>query len=282
MLNEKFIKEAEDLYQKMKSDVGEWQTNACEYVEGCEQNIIKIDHYIRQLKMIMGDRDFESTAYEIHFFRNIKPLFIAEFIFYGELLSFVASMPNSGYKFQKKHYESLLHRIDRFNKENANFVQYIKMDARHFDHFYFCRKRYDLKININEHLHSLDEKFSTFQDGNVAKIIANEKLCQYAQNKMGELSKADSPVLHVAKASWTGKKVFLVELLYSLHLTKSIHVGTGTLSDLIRFTENTFQIDLQQFHKTLAEIEMRKIDRTKFLTLLQHHLDKHFEELDGV
>ncbi len=272
--------QSEENYEKMLKEIQDCKTSA-PAIQDYEKIILKIDHHIRILKNLVETYEFESAASEIHFFKNIKPKYIAEFIYYAELLSIEMSKPQTGKKNIKKYYDSVSARINRFYIENEAFIQYIRRDARYLDQAYFCRRRYDVKIHFHEYMHSLDERFSTSHDATLAKLLASEKINVYIQEKIMELNQ-NAQAFTVKKVSWTASKASLTELIYALYITKSLHTGHGNLSDLIYLAEQIMDVKLDQFHKILGEIKARKIVRSKFLTHLQESLEQHFSNEDAL
>ena len=79
---------------------------------------------------------------------------------------------------------------------------------------------------------------------------------------------------------WTGSKVALIELIYALHAEGVFNNGTTDLKETAKFFEETFDIDLGQFHRTFFEIRARKSERTKFLNSLRDTLVKRMDEVD--
>jgi len=280
MTRNQLIDKAEKNYLSMLAEIEEPLSRDTDAVDRYEEIIMIIDRYIRILKDMVATREFETAAAEIHFFKRIKPKYIAEFIFYAELLSIEISKPGEDPEILKKYYEKVMLRIERFNNENRDFIRYMKRNAEYLDIFYFSRKRYDFKLHINEYLHSLDENFSTFQDGTLAKLLANEKLNLCIRDRMLRLS-PDRTANTAATAKWKASKVSLIELMYSLHISGSIQTANGNLSDLINFTEKIMNVNLENFHKILGEVKNRKINRTKFLSRLQDTLEQHFLDQDA-
>lgn len=61
---------------------------------------------------------------------------------------------------------------------------------------------------------------------------------------------------------------------------KMLQRGHSDLAEIFRWAENAMNINLGNYHKTLAEIRLRKTDRNKFLSLLQHHFNQYLEDSD--
>jgi len=81
---------------------------------------------------------------------------------------------------------------------------------------------------------------------------------------------------------WTGSKVALIELIYALHAEGVFNNGTTDLKETAKFFEETFEIDLGQFHRTFFEMRARKSERTKFLNSLRDTLVRRMDEVDEI
>jgi hypothetical protein len=87
-----------------------------------------------------------------------------------------------------------------------------------------------------------------------------------------------SPLLKGLK--WTGSKVALIELIYTLHIEGVFNNGDSGLKEVTRFFEKAFNIDLGQFNRVFLEIRNRKSERTTFLNTLKNQLIIRMDEAD--
>ena len=253
--------------------------NAEGIIEGYEKSLMEIDQSLRQLKVLVSTVAFSSIAEEVYFFKEIKPLFAAQFIYYSKILSLEAAKPNAGQYVLKEYYESELKQLKNFVEDYGEFYEYYRRKATYLDEKYFVRNQFDFKMNIDANLYNYDERFTTSHDHLLAKIIANDRLESYLLSSIYKIEgyffekfSDKSPL------TWTFSKSGLVELLYALHTMHCFNGGNVELSEITRFIEKSFNVELGNVYKTLHEIKNRKTGRTKFLQALEEGLEKRFEE----
>lgn len=256
--------------------------NTSGIIESYEKSLMEIDQSIRQLKSLVNSVPFPSIAEEVYFFKEIKPLFAAQFIYYSKILSLEAAKPNAGQYVLKEYYESELKQLKNFVEDHGDFYEYYRRKATYLDEKYFVRNQFDFKMNIDANLYNYDERFTTSHDHLLSKIIANDRLESYLLSSIYKIEgyffekfSDKSPL------TWTFSKSGLVELLYALHSTQCFNGGNIELSEITRFIEKSFNVELGNVYKTLHEIKNRKTGRTKFLHALAEGLEKRFEEGDA-
>lgn len=275
VLNQK----AKDRYVQMRQAIETIEGEDLSAVERCEKILWEADLSLRDLKTWVTAVQFNSVAEEVIFFKEIKPLFSAEFIYRSKILELEVAKPNAGQLNLKSYYESELQTLKGFVDEYIDFYSYYRRSATYLDSQYFVRGSVDLKMAADGNLHNYDERFTTVGDPLVARIMANDRLEQYLLRSIYQLEgyyfekfSEKSPL------RWTGSKSALVELLYALHLSHSFNGGNTDLSEAVKVFEKTFNMDLGNFYKTLNEVKNRKTGRTKFLQSLQERLEDHFEK----
>ncbi|MCL1670933.1 RteC domain-containing protein [Elizabethkingia ursingii] len=244
-----------------------------------ESVLMHIDQSVRTLKSMVSGFIFENVADEIYFFKYLKPYFVAEYIYFSTLLNIDVLKPKADIKALKKYYEKELLKIKQHQLKYQHFYDYYYRRATYLDHKYFVRKGYDLKMRLPENLYNYDDRFTTSHDQYVSCFLAYEKLKIHLSKSIKEedsLSTYDTAI----KLSWSSSKVALVELLYALYKSKSLNNGNLELSQLIRWAEYNFNLELGNYHKTIGEIRGRKNLRTKFLSFLSDHLDQYFYDKD--
>lgn len=247
----------------------------------CEKSLMEIDTAIRLIKSIVSGLEFSSVADEIHFFKEVKPFFIARFIYYSNLLSIEAAKPNAGQLNLKEYYSCELEALKDFYQQHIDFYEYYRRKAAFLDQKYFVRNQFDLKTKLESGLYNYDEKFATSHDHLIAQILANDLLEKYLLKSINETEGYVYEKLNdKSPLYWSSSKSGLVELLYALHQTRCFNGGNIEFSEVIRFTEKSLNVNLGNFYKTLHEIKSRKINRTKFLQLLNDHLNQLFTDSD--
>lgn len=252
-------------------------------IEKYEQALMEIDQAIREIKTLIGAADLLSVPEEVYFFKELKPLFIAQFIYYSKVLEIEVAKPNAGQHILKEYYEYELQHLKSFVDDYSDFYEYYRRKATYLDEKYFVRHQFDFKMTINSQLYNYDAGFTTSHDHLIAQIMANDRLERYLLQSIYHLEgyffekfSDKSPL------KWTASKSALVELLYALHGMQCFNGGNIEVSEIARFIEKSFNIDLGNFYKTFHEIKNRKTGRTKFLQALNESLTQHFEDTEGL
>lgn len=240
---------------------------------------------IEKLKSLCINYKFKDQGQEIHFFKDIKPHFVSQLIYYNEIYIIETNCPFGGINAMKNYYKAQLVRLKKFYKNNEDFYRYYRKNNNFLDHKYFVRGEPDIKLCTDSLNLQADPIFSTSHDFKVAQIIANELLTLYLENQINNYKKTittnkNKPTQTPLK--WTCSKVNLIELIFALHTKGVFNNGNADLQFIIRFFEKSFEIDLGQFHRTFIEISTRKNERTKFLIGLQQKLISRMEEKEGI
>jgi len=245
-----------------------------------EEILMETDAAIRQLKIILRQYQFADWSEEIYFFKNTKPQFVAMYIYYSKILSIEASKPFADLDALKSYYQNERNNLLYFYNEQKDFISYYRRKSTFLDKKYFMRFKFDFKLKLSPELYSYDEEFSTSHDHLVSQIIANDLMDQYLTNKINSNHNAETPISQIKSLEWTAPKVALTELLYALYQSNCFNGGHADLAEVFRWAEHSLDINLGNYHKTLAEIRLRKTDRSKFLTLLQQNLNQYIDDLD--
>ncbi|ATN06713.1 RteC domain-containing protein [Chryseobacterium taichungense] len=246
-----------------------------------ERSLMEIDSVIRIIKQEVSLYQFSTVADEVYFFKDIKPVFISQFIYFSKLLSIEAAKPNAGELSLKEYFECELEVLKNFYENHIDFYEYYRRRATYLDQKYFVRNQFDLKTKIEAGLYDYDEKFATSHDHLISQIMANDRLEKYLLKSIAEINVyVYEKITDKSPLQWSASKSALVELLYALHNTRSFNGGNIEFSEIIKFTEKSLNINLGNFYKTLHEIKSRKTNPTKFLQLLSDHLNQSFQDGD--
>ena len=116
------FKKSQKMYEDLEKTLLEIELNLKnEKIIRYENSLMEIDEAIRKLKSEVVQFEFLSIADEIYFFKEIKPLFVAKFIYFSRLLSIEATKPNAGEYILKEYYECELKTLKKFSDENTEF-----------------------------------------------------------------------------------------------------------------------------------------------------------------
>lgn len=245
--------------------------------EAIESAVISLE----KLKTFFKNYTLHNKQEEIEFFKEIKPQFTSKLIFYNDIYNIEINKPIGDEKRIKKYYHKEIKKLKSFFTKNKEFYKYYRTKNTCLDKKYFLRKKYDIKLTLESYYFQSDPVFSTSHDYLIAKLIANEKIIVFLEDKLNNqtintFKKNDKNVL-----KWTGSKVALVELVYALHNEKIINNGNISLNECIKAVETFFNTEIKQHNRIFLEIRNRKtIDKTNFINSLQVNLNNKINQLD--
>ncbi|SHM78346.1 RteC protein [Chryseobacterium carnipullorum] len=280
MVTNTIFKEITQLHNELESEINKVYNEDNDVVKLAEKSLILIDDAVRKVKEMISPHHFDTIAQEIYFFKKIKPQFISKFIYYSTILDVETHKPNGGSKIIKEYYETEQGKLKDFHTEQSEFYSYYRREATYLDHKIFVRNSYDLKMKLSYGFYNFDTTFTTSHDHIIARFIANQLFDQYLKESIENLYENNRSGRILSPLIWSASKVALTELLYALHLSNCFNAGHTDLSEIFRWAEKSFDISLGNYHKTLGEIRIRKIERSKFLNLLQQNLSQHLDDLD--
>lgn len=240
---------------------------------------------INQLRDDLQQKPLVSQNDEISFFKEIKPKFISKLIYHLSVFNIETNKPNGGIKVRRKYYQNELDKLKRYFDNNLEFYRYYRTNSNYLDHKYFVRGKQDIRLTLDSFFFETDPNFSTSHDFKVSNILANDLLNVYLVDELNKLSLTDlnngkSQVEPKVKITWTDSKVALIELMYAIHARGVFNHGRADLKEISKCMEDTFGVDLGQYHRTFLEIRIRKTGRTKFLDSLHESLIRRMDEAD--
>ena len=241
---------------------------AIQYIE------IKLKELFKWLKKYI----FNSIEEEIHFFKELKFKIISKCIFYKKLLDIESISPLNSNKQKLKHYEKALDICYQFHKKDKEFYKYFRSGSSYNDQLYFVRNL-DKQI-INSDINSIyfDKKLCTSHDYKLASIIANDLLEIYLEEKIEQINNSCT-IKHPArksKLSWTGTKIEIVELIYSLYYQKIFNGGKAEIKEIAEEFSIAFNIQLDNsVYRCFTDIKNRPTPKGKFLNGLSENLDEN-------
>ena len=200
-------------------------------IKRCEKAIEITLKAKENLKNVVIKSQFKSQDEEIYFFKEIKPQFTSKIIYYNSILKIEMKMPNGGNRILKKYYNNELIKLKSFFDNELEFYKYFRSGNNYLDSKYFLRGKFDVKLALSSYYFETDTNFSTSHDYKVAKILANDLIQLYLENKLimienkgtNEKSQRQPNI----KMMWTGSKVALTELLFALHTEGAFNNGAA-------------------------------------------------------
>lgn len=236
-------------------------------------------HYCSELNKLLKDFTFKDVAAEIHFFKNIQPLFLKELFYYSKLYGLESDKPVGSKERQKAYYHAQLDRHSVFIDQHRNLYQYYRSGRTDQDEQYFVRGAKDGAFSPELMLY-MDGRYASAYSLKISEILAVEELCDHITAKLemmqaanADFQESQSPLV------WTDSNASLVELVYALHARGAINHGKLDMKQIVQRIELLFNVKLGNFYQVIKSIRTRK-DRTAFLNNLITSAVKRMDDTD--
>lgn len=244
----------------------------------CEESLLELRQWV--MENYFPDRDSE-----ICFFKQVKPVIKARYIYYQKVHRLHTGYFNGSGLLAKDRLEKELHDLARYFTDNDQFYTYYRNGSTHHDELYFVRGQYDWKIcpEVNH----FDNLFSTSFDGKLAELMANELLMKYVDERLNPSLKLAEPKpglvasrVNKAPIHCTASITDVVELGYALHANGFFNNGKASIKDVMDFLSDALQKDLGDRRRLFFQIRERKGKATKYLDELKADLIRYIDDLD--
>lgn len=237
---------------------------------------------LRTLRDFILSNIFRDQEEEIRFFKEEKPLFLKEFIYYAELFYVESTLPAGSKEIQIAHFEQNLERIHIYFQRNNYLYTYYRTGKTYLDHVFFLHNAEDIPLQPS-YSFDLDPRFSTVCSFKLSKLMAFEELHDYLQAsicRLEDTSPADIQPKLAKSITWTAPKAALIELAYALQSSGVFDFGRTDVKQVVLALENSFNIKAGNFYRVFQGQRIRKKSRTSFLDALKENLIKRMDETD--
>lgn len=243
----------------------------------CEESLL-------QLRQWVMERSFPGKDCEIYFFKQVKPVIMARYIYYQKIYRLHIGYFNGSGLLEKERLERELQNIARYFADNGDFYTYYRMGYTHHDELFFVRGAYNWKIcpDVNH----FDGIFSTSGDGKLAELMACELLLKYIDGMLNPSGKITEPTPVTAsrpaatsRLQCTASITDIVELGYALYANGFFNGGKATIKDIMHLLSATLKVNLGKFYDTSIQLRERK-NPTQFLDELKAGVIRYFNQLD--
>ena len=267
-----------DTIYKLETAINELELETDCSIQRIEIAIQLIVECLADVREYVLKRCFKNTDEEIRFFKYQKPAIVAKLIYYNAIYKIETKKPY-GERPIGNYLNKELKKLKRFFDNNLDFYKYYRTNNFYLDEKLFVRRKHDIKLCLDTYYFQSDHSFNTSHDYKVAKIIANDLTQVYIEDQLGNKARED----HITSPriiNWTGSKVALIELIYSLHYQGVFDNGNADIRLIAKYFESAFNINLGNFYQTYLELRNRKMNPTKFLDTLREELIRRMDERD--
>lgn len=240
----------------------------------CLNGIMKI------LNDFVRDYEFESEQEEIRFFKEQRPLFYSEFIYWNELVFFESNF-QVGRKWQIGFLKKGLKRINDYLERNKDLHKYYKQQETINDALLFVRYP-DKVLMSTEENPELDSRVSTAYSSVFSKFAAFERLAIKIQAKISSLKHKSrrQDAESGQRLRWTGTKAQLIELIYALASSGVINNGKMNVKQLFQTLTDFLDTEVTHYYPYFQRMRIKKKDRAQFMTYLTECLIRRMDESD--
>lgn len=243
--------------------------------------ILHARSFMARLKDHIAKAPFQDKQDEISFFKNVKPLFHCQLVFWTYVFNIELLRPVGSGKTIEKYLKKQLDRLNTFFISHAGFYSYYRSGETKMDEIYFLRGRFD-EFAINPHSVDSDRSFSTSHDYLISRILSNDMVQLYLFKEIQDLKipvsvqrTNPSAALH-----WTASKAGMVELIYALQAGGVYNNGNAEIKEIANCFQAMFQVDLGNYYHVFNEIRLRKKSRTQLLDQVKEKLIKKMDDMD--
>lgn len=274
------------LYQELREDLAFYAELGEPPANRLSGALVSIRAMMIRLKVLVMTDGFGSPEAEITFFKNEKPLFVAEQVYLTEYTLILLGKPMPGSGLVETYYIEELKRIQMFINRFGFLYQCYKMEATDLDSVLFLRDAGPSGMLLPEPPDA-DPRFSTNGDFLWAKFIAYERLQVWLEEQLKRMrgggdAPVPSPVNPVGGLKWTGETINLVELAYGIWLTGQVNNGQVSITEIVEFLEKAFRVRIGKPHRRWQGIANRKrLGYTRYLDECKAAIEKRVEEEMG-
>ena len=276
----------ENILSEIDVEIDEIDLYGYDIVENSLSMVHRLQAVLNDLKTKLQTYSFPAKEDEITFFKTQKPEILGRLLFFYKIYRIETQCPNGSDDVIRSYINRELDNLTYFFNRNLDFYQYYRSHSTVYDEYYFVRGKADLRLCTDSAQFDKDPNFSTGYDYKVAKIIANEMLRIYLNKRLVKLETNTQVENNLQKClkypfRFTGKKVFLIELGYSLVSSGDINNGNVEIKEMMNFLGTVFQVELGDYYAAYIAMKERKKDRTAYLSRLQDSLVKRMDEDDS-
>ena len=275
-----------NMLAEIEVDISEIDLYGYDIIETSLSMVHRLQELLNDLKAKLQTYSFPAKENEITFFKTQKPEILGRLLFFYKIYRIETQCPNGSNDVIRNYISKELDNLTYFFNRNLDFYQYYRSHSTLYDEYYFVRGKSDLRLCTDSAQFDKDPNFSTGYDYKVAKIIANEMLRIYLNKRLVKLETNTQIEDNLQKClkypfRFTGKKVFLIELGYSLVSSGDINNGNVEIKEMMNFLGTVFQVELGDYYAAYIAMKERKKDRTAYLSRLQDSLVKRMDEDDS-
>jgi len=241
-----------------------------------------LDKTLTELKAQINLKGFDSIFDEIIFFKRVKPEILGQLMFYNKVVKIEAYSPINS-ELTEPYYTEQIKLLSKEYKKHvasSDFYSYYRTGRSDKDEYYFRLGNINYFDGVDSFFFEVDREFSTYYDYKVAQIKAYDLYHSYLSGKFNRFEPTDNNHFDIdedAEFSWTDSKNALIELIYALHISRSVSNGRAGLRKISQMFEDIFEVSLGDIHHAFYQMKFRAGQRARYLHFLKHSLEQYMD-----
>ncbi|UMQ43177.1 RteC domain-containing protein [Chryseobacterium sp. Y16C] len=241
-----------------------------------------LDKTLTELKAQINLKGFESILDEIIFFKRVKPEILGMLMFYNKVVKIEAYSPINS-ELTEPYYTEQVRLLNKEYKKHiasSDFYSYYRTGRSDKDEYYFRLGNINYFDGVDSFFFEVDREFSTYYDYKIAQIKAYDLYHSYLSGKFNRQEPTDNTNFDInedAEFSWTDSKNALIELIYALHISRSVSNGRLGLRKISQMFEDIFEVSLGDIHHAFYQMKFRAGQRARYLHFLKHSLEQYMD-----
>lgn len=272
-------KYTEELYTDMLAQVQRIALTQDSELQKAEQAFHIVETTMMRLREYTVGYTFREEHDEIRFFKEIKPRFHCELVYFAELIHIETHKPYGSKELVISFYRQVLQRLQIYFERQQIHYLYYRARRTAEDKLLFLRDTACIPL-FHDDCMDLDRQFSTVGGSYFAKFMGFEKMVNHLLHQIERLENGEAMPQPQRNhhTVWTDSKAALVELAYALYARGSLNHGQADIKDIVSDLEYLFHVHLGNFYRTYMDISIRKKSRTPFIDSMKESLERKMDE----
>jgi hypothetical protein len=268
-----------DLYAKMQAHLQDISQTDNELLYIAEQSYHAVVGYLKDLKGFIKDYEFKDQEEEVRFFKEVKPRFLKEVVYFMKIFDVESAKPVAGKEVLKTYYLGWVEQFSNYFEQNRFFYLYYRTEKSHLDELMFIKEPKEIPLMPSYSLDA-DPGFSNAYSFKLAKIKAYEELTSFLQTHIYGLDNKDGKIdgKITRGLSFKHSNAQFIELTYGLW--KSGAFGQVTIKEAFDGMQYYFNKRITNYYGYFESMRIRKKNRTPYIDLLKDYVIRHMDEAD--
>jgi len=271
-----------ELLAEMHNGLQTIAMNALHPLQNAERSYYLLENIMHRLKAFFNGYSFKDETEEIRFFKEIKPAFLSEQIYFEQVYSLEVSRPVGPAAAIRKYYKRAMNRINAFFDKHRQFHTYYRSGLSNLDSQYFVR-HHAITYLMPFSMADFDSSFSTPYSYILARLLAYEQLRDYvyARLKGKPAETGNSPESGNEKGTgitFTGPKAAAEEVILAWNAKGYFNHGNSSLKEQKEAFEQAFNLRLGNIYRAFIGMTIRKKGYTPHLDGMKEALENQIKE----